>query len=301
MIIERALIGIDFSEQSVTGARWVARHFAPDAELLLLHAVFVPEPPRFLRGRFPSPQGLVETARNGAEKRLQDLARGDSRIHTAVRSGRVAEQLVRCAEEVRADLIVVGKHGKRSGVWDWLGSTAEQVLLASGVPVLLAAGMGDGPPRRLLVALDEGDVTPAVLRWARTLAEQFGSRVTALHAVRSLPATSALAMATVGSGTTAFAPELHDAELRWGADRWMERMLEAGFDPERTRSEVTFGEPEYEIVRTAERFGCDLIVMGNRRPGGMARTMLGSVVRGVLRRAPCPTLVVGAPRAEPSA
>lgn len=51
------------------------------------------------------------------------------------------------------------------------------------------------------------------------------------------------------------------------------------------------------IIRTAREQKCDAIVLGAKRHGALAELMLGSVVRGVLRRADC--MVVIAPPLEP--
>ena len=294
MEFRRIVIGVDFSDPSVAAARWVAAHFAPKAELVLVHSIFVPQPPRMLRGKYPPSQRILDAARIGAEARLRELVPDHPNVRFDVRIGRPAETLVECAKQERADLVVVGKHGKRPGVWDWLGSTAERVILQSPVPVLVASELRDVAPKRILVALDEDDATPWALLWARHLAARFDARVTGLHATRAVPASAALAMANVGSGGIAFSPGMLEAEFQWGADRWRDRMLEAGLPAERIRSEVTFGAPESEILRAAERFGTHLIVMGQRGPA--ARTLLGTVVRSVLRRAPCPALVVSEPR-----
>lgn len=56
---------------------------------------------------------------------------------------------------------------------------------------------------------------------------------------------------------------------------------------------VTEGNVVDEILRTAEAYECDTIVMGSDRHGAFTRAMLGSVVNGVLRRSN--RLVVVAP------
>jgi nucleotide-binding universal stress UspA family protein len=50
--------------------------------------------------------------------------------------------------------------------------------------------------------------------------------------------------------------------------------------------------PVEAILAEARRFRAAVIVMGWRGHGGFSRLMMGSVSRGVLRRAPCPVLVV---------
>ena len=60
---------------------------------------------------------------------------------------------------------------------------------------------------------------------------------------------------------------------------------------------VTTGTPAPEIVAAAEREGVDLVVIATHGRGGIAQALLGSTTDRVLRRAPCPVLVIrsGAP------
>lgn len=65
--------------------------------------------------------------------------------------GNVAEELVRFADEEKADLIVMASHG-HSGIRRWaIGSVAEKVFRATDVPVLLVkpkSGFKETKPRR---------------------------------------------------------------------------------------------------------------------------------------------------------
>jgi len=58
-----------------------------------------------------------------------------------------------------------------------------------------------------------------------------------------------------------------------------------------TRSTRT-GDPASEVVATAIGYDTDLVVVGARGLGGMARLLLGSVSEKVLRDAKCPVLIV---------
>lgn len=61
------------------------------------------------------------------------------------------------------------------------------------------------------------------------------------------------------------------------------------------------GNPAAEILRAAQEVGCGLIVMGTHGRSGVGRVLLGSVAEDVLRRSPCPVLVVKAPMAGTAA
>ncbi len=60
---------------------------------------------------------------------------------------------------------------------------------------------------------------------------------------------------------------------------------------------VMIGDPRAEIVHTAERLACDLIVLGTHGRRGFKRMVLGSVAEMVVRTARCPVLTVHPPEA----
>jgi nucleotide-binding universal stress UspA family protein len=59
-----------------------------------------------------------------------------------------------------------------------------------------------------------------------------------------------------------------------------------------TESRVLEGEPREEIVREAEAWRADLVVLGARGLSAVQGFLLGSVSAGVVRHLPCPALVV---------
>jgi universal stress protein A len=64
----------------------------------------------------------------------------DFPVETCLREGTPAEEIVRAADDLGADLIVLGSHG-RTGLGRLLmGSVAEAVMRRAGCPVLLAKG-----------------------------------------------------------------------------------------------------------------------------------------------------------------
>jgi nucleotide-binding universal stress UspA family protein len=211
-----------------------------------------------------------------------------------VRAGVPAGELLACARERGADLVVVGRQGTHHGARDWLGSTAECVLRYSTVSMLLVATPRDATPARLLLALDDDDSAVALLQGARELGHRFGAHVLALHVLHAAPPVSDVAMAQVGAGGIAVNPTQLERELRAESRRWQERALEAGFARNDVHTACAIGDPGREIVDAAVRDRSDLIVIGNRR-GGAGRTLLNSVVRAVLRHAPCPVLALTPP------
>jgi universal stress protein E len=294
MDIQRVVIGIDFTAASLVAAKWVANHVAGNSEMILAYSIYAPQPPRFLKGRYPPIESLLQVARDGAERKLRDL--GDTLpcdfIWKEVRVGAPADELPAVARDFHADLIVVGAHTERHGFFGRSRSTAEQLISRSPVPVLLAANVRDVRPRRILVALDDADITPAVLRWAQFLGNHFDARVTAVHVIGSAVLSHVLSV-RAATGDDQISDQLVvSAEFKNDADRWMQSLLDTGLDSDRVDSEVLFGEAGQEIVAAAERLGSELIVMGSRGAGSLGKRVLGSVASEVLRAAACPVLVV---------
>ena len=98
--------------------------------------------------------------------------------------GYPAEEILRYTEENDVDLIMMASHGL-SGVRRWvLGSVADKVLRASGVPVwLVRAGVTEEiaydkwPSKTILVPLDGSELAEAVLPHAEAVAKQRGAEI----------------------------------------------------------------------------------------------------------------------------
>ncbi len=60
----------------------------------------------------------------------------------------------------------------------------------------------------------------------------------------------------------------------------------------RAQFEIAVGHPADQIILHAEHWGVDLVVMGHRGTGLLARWLIGSAAREVIAHAHCPVLVV---------
>jgi nucleotide-binding universal stress UspA family protein len=72
-----------------------------------------------------------------------------------------------------------------------------------------------------------------------------------------------------------------------------------GFGPRQLYS--VMGSTHGEITELARREGADLVVLGGSESGALHRLILGSTADGVIRKAPCPVLVVRSAAAFPPA
>lgn len=144
---QRILAAVDFSEVSV-GALETALNLAGSlrAEIRVLHVVPEPVAALPLEGgamyvEDVAPR-LLNQAREDLARFLEDHASSAAGLHFDVKAGEPAAEINRDAHDWRADLIVLGTHG-RSGISHLLmGSVAERVLREANVPVLCIRGGG---------------------------------------------------------------------------------------------------------------------------------------------------------------
>ena len=298
MRIEKVVVGMDFSAPAVAGARWLAKHVAPAAELVLVHAIDVPTPPPFVRDALPPAADIETAARDFAETRLRELASSlpAATVRIEIRVGRPHDVLAAVAEEVGADLVLVGPHGERPRPWKLLGTSAERLVRTSPVPVLVAIDARDAAPRRLLAPVDDADITLHVLDWARRVAESFDGEVTVLHVLDGGEHSHVSVMAQLLTRDYGSASKRVEDAAREAGVRWLETLTATGLGRDRVNAAVTFGKAGDAILAMAQDMESDLIVIGRRGSGQVMPAMLGSTVGTVLHGSACPVLVVTEPR-----
>lgn len=144
--IRRILHPSDFSRASrMAFTKAVEMAGANRAELLLVH-VLAPAVPMVGDG-YLSPQIYEEietSARAHAQKQLDALAatakKAGVRAKTLLLGGVAHEQITRAARSKRADLIVIGTHGRTGLAKLFLGSVAGRVVSVASCPVLTVRG-----------------------------------------------------------------------------------------------------------------------------------------------------------------
>ena len=146
---------------------------------------------------------------------------------------------------------------------------------------------------RILVALDGSEFAEQVLPHVEALATTFGSVVTLLRATtpdQSLIHPTAQMMPASGPITDPI--PIAEAE-RCAAAMYLADVAQQLSNRNFTVAyEVVPGSAGDVIVQVAGRLQADLIAMTTHGQGRLGRLVFGSVADAVLRRAPCPILLV---------
>jgi nucleotide-binding universal stress UspA family protein len=80
---------------------------------------------------------FADQAQTYLERVANEITRADVRVHTLVKQGPPARQIITAAKEVDADAIAMSTHSRRGLNRLMFGSVAEQVLHETHLPVIL--------------------------------------------------------------------------------------------------------------------------------------------------------------------
>jgi nucleotide-binding universal stress UspA family protein len=215
-------------------------------------------------------------------------------IDTVVREGNTAGEILDQAATMKADLLVIGTHGRSGFERLLLGSVAEKVLRKATCPVMtVPKALPDAVPagpvvyKRILCPVDFSDSSLHALEYALSMAQEADGQLTVLHVV---------------AHEFEYSPDIEYNSGMTIGDFWKEREddlhrqlqdVVAGA-PEFCRVErlMTHGKPWREVLRVATEQQSDLIVMGVQGRGPADLLFFGSTTQHVVREAPCPVLTL---------
>jgi len=287
--LRRILCASDLSagaDEAIRQAGILSRAYG--ASLEVLHVAPSPDSrPRGLShlGRHPRSRAAVEAARERAREELASRVASltpasPKETRVLVTEGVPDAAISRRADEIGADLIVVGDKSRTDIRVQHLGEVAEKVVRHADRSVLVARrGPGSG---KVLAATDLSDPSLPAITSAAEEARRRGARLIVVHNVD--PELNAF------GPVLQFFPDDLMADLgRDAQDRLQEVLRRLGVAAETV---ITRGPASASILRIAEGLPADLVVVGNSGGAGLSNALVGSVAERVVRWAPCSVLVV---------
>jgi nucleotide-binding universal stress UspA family protein len=283
--IDRSPSSLQAFNYAIALARWQG------ARLHLLEVVEAAAPRS--GSRAPEENDVPSDARAALERDLTRVLTArrasDLKVKIVMRKGHVVNEILAHAKASRADLVVIGTHG-RGGVQRLvLGSVAERVLRLATCPVLTVRG-GASVARRnrspfgtILCATDFSEAANRAVAYAKRLAKEANARLVLTHVV-DWPFGDAVA-----SGAVA---ELRKS-LESSANAELIRLLpRPGSDGPPAQAVVTTGKASAAILKLAGARSVDLIVIGVSGRGAADVAILGSTTHQVIREGTWPVLTV---------
>jgi nucleotide-binding universal stress UspA family protein len=194
--------------------------------------------------------------------------------------------IVKRAEEWKADLIVMGSHGRSALGRIVLGSVSQTVVREAPCAIRVVRGRmaKRDAPAHLIIGVDGSPDAEAAVQVVAERVWPVGSAVRLVTAIGDPLSTAIPSLRWIAA---------HDGQQA----TWMRRMIEDPAERLRTAglsvsSVVRRGDPRKVLVEEARRWDADSLFVGARGFRGIKRFLLGSVSTAVAMRAPCPVEVV---------
>ncbi|AQH05229.1 universal stress protein UspA (plasmid) [Burkholderia sp. KK1] len=297
--IERILVAVDSSSASTRATAYI-RYLAGTG--VQVRIISVAENPRTLvpLGSFAEAnlqavrEELLREARKAAAHAKESLAKSDAEIEAAVielstQGGDTANVLINAANEWKADLLVVGAR-QHHGLLRWVeGTISEPVTTKTSCSILVVPASYDAEipdfPRRILFALDGSPASIDAMRFALQLATP-EAHLRAIYVVdRAVLLTDFIPIHLLED---AF---MEEGRITLANAAGVFANLSNRADTGLLRTKPTSDDVPHMIVREAERWHADLVVVGTHGRRGLARWFLGSVAARTARITHTPLLL----------
>ncbi|MBL9038650.1 MAG: universal stress protein [Archangium sp.] len=274
------LVPTDFSEGAQAALeRALQLPVGPSTKVTLLHVL---------------PEGIPGTLRDDAiheaerslDKALARIARTKETPRSlvgAVVEGDPTQHILKRSRTVEADLIVMGRHGRRVFADVFVGSTAQKVMRHGEVPVLLVQTAPKAPYARPLLSLDTEKTTTTVVKRALTLLGPRVKRADVVHVAR-VPFEDFVVVSD-------HARDAFRAGFVKTSTARLAKLLKP-LSAVRFNLNVLSGDARTLILSEATERRADVLVVGTHARTGLKRVLVGSVAEWLLQRAPCDVLVV---------
>lgn len=268
-------------------AAWLLSHLPhrETLELTILSVVYVPE----IHGTLDT-QNWMEHQSEIEKQRAKETFRriskmftgADAKLELRVIEGHVASTIVDQAEELDADLVVLGARGHTTIDRLLLGSVSDFVATHAKCSVLVMrpTGLRENIDRKLRMCIAYDDSEPS-----KNALEEIGEfgwgKETHIDIVSAV---SFMGIYTAEIPVVIDASEIRNAML--ASTKRVAKSI-ADYSPDIEAHVIEADHVAQGIIDFAEERGSDLILVGSTGRGMVGRMFLGSVSRYVLRHAEC--------------
>jgi len=291
--IKLILCPIDFSEFSIRAYHYalsLAEHY--HARLVAQHTV---ELSRYPYADYAASAGdyaaFCQSLLDGGKQLLQEFVKGQGygeiQPELAVHEGAAPDCILSFAQKHRADVIVMGTHGRRGYDRVVLGSVTNRVMRRAACPVLAickasqdsAAVAGERGHAhhlsRILFCTDFSENSERALTYAISATQEYDAELTLLHVLEDVPRPAETEEAI--------------AAAREHLEKLMPREVRKTI---RAKTAVRTGKPYQQIIQLVGEEHIDTVVMGVRGRGALDLAVFGSTTYRVLQLGCCPVLAV---------
>jgi nucleotide-binding universal stress UspA family protein len=312
MMAERMRLLVGLGDDEVNRRR--VHSYVPElaqrlgADVILAHALEpLPFTPAYHRAETPDHSALIDKIRDAVD----EIANGfdDTRcqvIKSLVVPGKSCQTLLRFADEHDADAIVIGASTKTLPARVFVGSTAEAIARQSDRPVLLYhPGDERLPLDRVICCIDYGPESENLLNTSAEFCRRTKAALRVVHIepeAEPYPGLSSIDTTVIDHAAydvmkNRFSHREEDAAateamvIVRAKKRLDEFVARGNVDGVTWTTEIRLGSAVEQLMEAEEDYLADVMFMSAHRKPGLRR-ILGSTASHLLRRLPCPLLVI---------
>jgi len=291
-LIKRVLFATDFSacaDRAMGYALTMASAWKAELCVMTVLELYPGMDPDYTVNKMYLDHLRAEASRQLAAVEARAKAAGQP-ITVRIETGIPSQVVQTVAQNIEADLLVVGTHGRTGLEHVLIGSTAERVVRMAPCPVLAVKVEKGGTMfdaiasiKRIVVPIDFSACSMDALEYAAQVAKPFGASITILHALEPV----------------AYGLDFSLSHVKeWKDQRaYLENRLTvmaACLQSQRVRADhvIKPGLPADSITSYVTQQKYDLMIMGTHGRRGLSHVLLGSLASAMLRHAPCPVLTV---------
>ncbi len=280
---KRILVATDFSTRSDRALRraiYLAKSLP--ASLSLVHVIDEDQPKRLVDTQVETTGQLLQEQVDGI--REMDGIDCDWQV---IRGGPGAA-LGTAAQDLGADLLILGPHRQQTLKDVFFGTTAERTMRTSTAPILTAKGVPNGSYKHVLLAIDMSDCSSYAIAVFNGLGI---GRNAAISLVHVFDAAAATMMARTAVAREEISDYVND-EKRSASVALLKFLENQPIDPGNIHIVAEHGSVAATIATLAAQISADLIVVGTRGRNGAKKLFLGSVAEKIIGESECDTLAV---------
>ncbi len=193
--------------------------------------------------------------------------------------GSFYEKISKTADNINANIIIIGSAEKLKGDVFKLGVTAEKIIRKSDKPVWVIKEDIPLTVKNILCPVDFSRHSKRALKNAITIARRFNAKLIIFNVAKDVSAVP--------------------LKLNFNLDKENERVMSThvkmldsflkdfNLTDLNRRKEIRKGDPATEILKAISKYKIDLLIMGSTGKSGLSKMIMGSVTEKVIREVRC--------------
>ena len=278
-LLEKILLATDFSKSSdnvVENAIVLAKTF--NSKIILVHVLPIIK-------NIKTRTLVKETFLKQLDALNEKISKEGIKTDTPVLIfGNHFEKIVKTADRIKANTILIGAGEKTKDEVYQLGTTAEKIIKLSDRPVWVIKNDRILNVRNIICPVDFSQESERALKNAITIARRFKARLN-ISSVYDVSYYDPPSYIFNFDKEIELARSEHLEEF----DLFLKKFNLTDLDWKKV---IQIGDPAEEILKSIKRYKYDLLIMGTTGKSGLIKILMGSVTEKVVREVPCTFIMI---------